>query len=71
MAEVHLTSTDQLEARLRATSTSALPHEDQAEQRKYLQLEHDLQASEDQIAELNKQIAALKGKIFCGTFGVT
>lgn len=62
VAEVHLTSTDQLEARLRSTSTSAVPHEDQAEQHQYLQMEHDLRASEEAIAELNKQIAALKGK---------
>lgn len=61
MAEVHLTSTAQLEARLRSTSTSAVQHEDEAQKRKYLQLEHDLQASTDALAELNKQMAALEG----------
>jgi hypothetical protein len=59
--EVHLTSTPQLEARLRSTSTSAVQHEDQEEARKYIKMEHDLQASVAAIADLNKQITVLRG----------
>jgi hypothetical protein len=61
VSEVHLTPTAQLEAALHSTSTSAVPHQEDAEKRKYVQLEHQLRVSEEAVAELNKQIAALKG----------
>ena len=60
--EVHLTSTKQLEDHLRGTSTSAVLHEDAEEVRKYMKMEHDLQASADKIAALSKQLSTLQGQ---------
>lgn len=59
--EVHLTSTKQLEDHLRGTSTSAVLHEDAEEVRKYVKMEHDLQASAEKITSLSNQLSALNG----------
>ena len=60
VAAVHMMSTEQLEARLRSTSTSAAHVVEAEPVQKHLRLEEDLHNSATTIEDLNKQISQLK-----------
>lgn len=62
---VHMTTTSQLEEKLRIASNSANIEEDEEKMRKYAKLELDLLASANAIKELNARVAQLQKTGLC------